>query len=214
VAYDVYPASVTDFNVSLLNTGSPYPLKYAYDDQAPSGLSEDDKIIILRQLDNGIEYPTWEISFSGDISTVGDEYTFYFKRPFTNEDIFHFSVHGPLVHEEQAEESIDRVKVVPNPYYAAASWEFRGSAAAASSLVGRGDRRIAFINVPQNATIRIYTVRGDLVQVLKQDGGISDRIFWDLRSKDEIEIAYGVYIFQVSVPFSNKTYTGKFAVIK
>ncbi|MGC9512240.1 MAG: hypothetical protein ACP5D8_01230 [Fidelibacterota bacterium] len=215
VAYDVYPASVTDFNVSLLNTGSPYPLKYAYDDQAPSGLSEDDKIIILRQLDNGIEYPTWEISFSGDISTVSsDEYTFYFKRPFTNEDIFHFSVQGPLVHEEQAEESIDRVKVVPNPYYAAASWEFRGSAAAASSLVGRGDRRIAFINVPQNATIRIYTVRGDLVQVLKQDGGISDRIFWDLRSKDEIEIAYGVYIFQVSVPFSNKTYTGKFAVIK
>ncbi|KUK53693.1 MAG: Uncharacterized protein XD77_0989, partial [Marinimicrobia bacterium 46_47] len=215
VAYDVYPASATDFNVSLLNAGSPYPLKFAYDDQAPAGLSEDDKIIILRQLDNGIEYPTWVISFSGDISAVSnDEYTFNFKHPFTKDDILHFSVQGPVVHEEQAEESINRVKVVPNPYYAAASWEFRGSAAAASSLVGRGDRRIAFINVPQNASIRIYTVRGDLVQVLKHDGGISDRIFWDLRSKDEIEIAYGVYIFQVSVPFSDKTYTGKFAVIK
>ena len=214
VSYDGLPSVTTDFNIVLMNDNSPYDMHFAYDDQGNAGLTEEDRIIILRELEDGTLYPTWEITFSGNIAAVTDDYKFRFKRPFTSDDVFHFTIQGPEVHEEDAIESIDDVKVVPNPYYAAASWEFRGSAAAASSQVGRGDRRIAFINVPQNATIRIYTVRGDLVHILKHDGGVSDRIFWDLRSKDQIEIAYGVYVFHVSVPFSDKTFTGKFAVIK
>lgn len=215
LAFEDYPSKTTNFNMSLLNDTSPYPLAFAYDDQGEMGLSKEDKILILRKLPDNKYYPTWEITFSDDIDPdARDQYHFYFKRPFMNQDLFRFTVQGPVVYEEIAEESLDQVKVVPNPYYAAASWEFRGSAAAASSLVGRGDRRIAFINVPQNATIRIYTVRGDLVHILKHDGSVSDRIFWDLRTKDGVEIAYGVYIFHVSIPFSDKSYTGKFAVIK
>lgn len=214
IAWDGLPETATDFNIVLMNEDSPYGFGFAYDDQGTSGLSEDDRVIILRELEDGEMYPTWEITFEEAPGTITDDYEVRFKRPFTSDDIIQFTLQGPVVHEEEAEESLENVKVVPNPYYAAASWEFRGSAAAASSLVGRGDRRIAFINVPQNATIRIYTVRGDLVQVLKHDGSISNRIFWDLRTKDQVEIAYGVYVFQVSVPASDKSYTGKFAVIK
>ncbi len=214
VSYDGLPSVTTGFNIVLMNDLSPYDMYFAYDDQGNSGLSEEDRIIILRELEDGTLHPTWEITFNGNVAAVNDDYAFRFKRPFTSDDVFHFTIQGPEVHVQEAVESIDDVRVVPNPYYAAASWEFRGSAAAASSQVGRGDRRIAFINVPQNATIRIYTVRGDLVHILKHDGGVSDRIFWDLRSKDQIEIAYGVYVFHVSVPFSDKTFTGKFAVIK
>ena len=71
--------------------------------------------------------------------------------------------------------------------------------------------------------IRIYTVRGELVRTLHQDGSVSAGgditgsnqgfVAWDLRTKDNLDVAPGLYIYHVDAPGVG-THVGKFAVIK
>jgi len=103
---------------------------------------------------------------------------------------------------------LDKVAVVPNPYVGAASWE------PATTSVGRGPRLIYFIHLPHECTIRIYTLSGRLVQTLTHSSSIDDgQEPWNLVSRDGMNIAYGVYVFQVDAPGVG-THIGKFAVIK
>src|SRR5262249_17565332 len=98
--------------------------------------------------------------------------------------------------------------VVPNPYIGAASFEPERFA-----VSGRGERRIEFRAIPLNSTIRIYTARGDLVQTLRQDGSTNGYVAWNLRTKDNLDLAPGLYIFHVDAPGVGTT-MGKFAVLK
>jgi len=77
------------------------------------------------------------------------------------------------------------VRCIPNPYRAAADWEFGGQ------------RRVVFIGLPEKAEIRIYTVAADLVRTLIHEDAESDIEPWDLKNDAGEEIAPGVYIFQV-----------------
>ncbi|MCK4409638.1 MAG: hypothetical protein KAW67_06105 [Candidatus Eisenbacteria sp.] len=80
---------------------------------------------------------------------------------------------------------LSAVRCIPNPYRASADWEYGGQ------------RRVAFIGLPEKATIRIYTVAADHVVTLEHNDAESDLEFWDLNNKNNEEIAPGVYIFQV-----------------
>jgi len=51
------------------------------------------------------------------------------------------------------------------------------------------------------------------VQTLRQDGSLDAMVPWDLRSKDNLDIAPGLYIFQVEAPGAEAK-VGKFAVVK
>ena len=99
--------------------------------------------------------------------------------------------------------------MVPNPYVASASFEPTNPVSRAE----RGDRRLYFANVPQRCTIRIYTVAGELVDVIEHEGDLNEgKAFWDLRTKDNMNISYGLYLFHVES--DEGSYIGKFAVIK
>jgi hypothetical protein len=56
-------------------------------------------------------------------------------------------------------------------------------------------------------------VRGDLVQTLRQDGSTSGFVAWDLRTRDNLEVAPGLYIFHVEAP-GMTAHVGKFAIVK
>jgi hypothetical protein len=98
--------------------------------------------------------------------------------------------------------------VVPNPYVGAASFE-----PAPYNESGRGERRIEFRGLPQTCTVRIYTVRGDLVQTLHLEGSTDGYIAWNLRTKENLDVAPGLYIYHVDGG-SVGTFIGKFAIIK
>ena len=52
-----------------------------------------------------------------------------------------------------------------------------------------------------------------MVDTIYHDSTLDDgKAFWDLRTKDNMNIAYGLYIFQVES--EEGTFIGKFAVIK
>ncbi len=168
---------------------------------------------------------TWRLYFEDDplVDEVvppqpGDIFRITTKKPFRSGDKITFTVNKDRFDKEQAKVEMDEIAVVPNPYVAAASWEQR-----TAFRTGRGERKIYFTNLPPECTIRIYTVRGYLVDTIEyneHDASVplnvqarKGQVSWNLRSKDGQDIAYGVYIFHVDAPGIGEK-VGKFAVIK
>jgi hypothetical protein len=87
-----------------------------------------------------------------------------------------------------AEEFLDEVNIVPNPYYGFSGYE-----------PNRLENRVKFINLPQECTISIYNTSGTLVRKFRKD---NDQTFldWDLKNTSNIPISGGVYICHVEVP--------------
>ena len=148
--------------------------------------------------------------FTGEIPDAGDRYLLATTKPFSTRDAFSFSTVASGVDTDAARAQLDAIRVVPNPYVAAASWERPPP----RNLSGRGERRIDFIHLPQGSVVRIYNVRGALIQELVHDGGLDDgTVSWDLRTREGLETAYGVYFYHVNAPGVGET-TGKLALIK
>lgn len=160
---------------------------------------------------------SWSVSFVKDTTLPeseqippqpGDVFRLVTKKPFRTGEYFEFTTKAPSFDGSKAVRDLEKIAVVPNPYTGAASWE------PASAQVGRGERRIYFIHLPQKCTIRIYTMSGKLVDVLEHDSNIDDgEEPWDLISKDGMAIAYGVYVYHVDAPGIGER-IDRFAVIK
>ena len=87
------------------------------------------------------------------------------------------------------------------------------------------DRRLEFVNLPRQALIRVYTLSGDLVQLIPHNiEGDNDRNWtspfsesWDLNNRNYQQVASGVYYFSVenrTPEGSGEIQTGKFVVLK
>lgn len=87
-----------------------------------------------------------------------------------------------------ANEFLDKINIVPNPYYAFSGYE-----------TSRLDNRVKFINLPQQCTISIFTVNGTLVRKFRKDNPLT-YLDWDLKNANSIPIAGGVYICHIEVP--------------
>jgi hypothetical protein len=106
-------------------------------------------------------------------------------------------------------DALSRIRVVPNPYVAASTLE---SPLPPSITSGRL-RRIDFIHLPASAKVHIYTSRGEHVISLTQSGNIEDgHVAWNLKTKENLDIAFGVYFYVVESSIGTKT--GKLAIIK
>jgi hypothetical protein len=129
-----------------------------------------------------------------------------------------FAVPGPIAQTDQT------VLVFPNPYRGEAVWD------------GTRDREkyIWFVNLPEKATIRIFTLAGDLVKTIDFDAATytgadiqglrtsSEKLIampggicaWDLISNKDQAVATGLYVFSVEDRQSGKNQVGKFMVIR
>lgn len=182
--------------------------------QADSVLTDGDYIRLWLQ-DGSNWRETWKIYFvapegetarqpeSGDVAKVAID------LPFRSGDQFRFSTTPSEESRVLAGSNLNQIAVVPNPYVAAASWEPPRYTAS-----GRGERRLYFIHLPSKATIRIYTMSGDLVNVLYHSSTIDDgSLAWDMLTRDGMDLAPGMYLYHVDAGTIGET-TGKFAVIK
>ncbi len=87
-----------------------------------------------------------------------------------------------------AQEALDLINVVPNPYYAYSGYE-----------TNRLDYRVKFINLPQQCVISIYNVGGTLVRRYRKDNELT-YLDWDLKNSYNVPISGGTYICHVDVP--------------
>lgn len=97
---------------------------------------------------------------------------------------------------------LGRVHTVPDPYYVASTFDLSPTS-----------KELQFVNLPTEATIRIYSLSGVLVDVVTHNdiaGG--GRATWDLRNRSNQFVASGVYLYHVSTPDGDSA-VGKFTVI-
>ena len=213
------PAQPVNFKLIGEESGRQYDFRFrdVNGDQVLSAAEEFIEIITPESENTTVQRPVWRLDLDPDRSPEdplppgeGDVFRLFLNKPFGAEDAFVFSVQGERIDEEEAATAFaeEEPYVVPNPYVASASFEPERFA-----VSGRGVRRLEFRAIPREATIRIYSVRGELVQTLLHDGSTTGMVPWDLRSKDNLEVAPGLYIFHVDADDMGE-FVGKFAIIK
>lgn len=91
---------------------------------------------------------------------------------------------------ELGKNAMDRINIVPNPYYAYSEYE-----------KNQLDNRVRLINLPKKCEISIYTLSGTLVRRLKKDETDATHltyIDWDLKNHAGIPVASGLYIIHIN----------------
>lgn len=91
------------------------------------------------------------------------------------------------------EDVLALIGVTPNPYRGVSLYE-------RDNL----DRVMRFINLPDQATIRIFTLSGTLIRILEKNDPASRSLDWDLTTQRGLPIASGMYLAHVETPFGNK----------
>jgi len=141
----------------------------------------------------------------------GDVYRLDFNRPFTAGDSITFTVDEiPDLDKSQLKSVMDDIKVVPNPYIMTNAME-----PAVGNKFLNQRRRIMFTHIPARCEIRIFTSSGVLVDKIDVENEPSDgKVHWDLLSKEDLEIAAGMYVYHIKSKETGREKLGKFAVIK
>ena len=101
---------------------------------------------------------------------------------------------------------VSNVGVRPNPYKRAALHD---------NFSNVYDHKLLFYNLPPECTITILDVAGQIIDQIKfqSTNPNNGSIFWDMFSKDGIEVASGLYIYVVESP-SGSQKMGHFAILR
>ncbi len=101
---------------------------------------------------------------------------------------------------------LTKIRVVPNPIYPINAWDTSATT-----------RKAEFVNLPADCDIYIYNVAGDLIRHLEHKTGDSTdpngTVEWDVRNKENQDIAPGIYVYVVYVNNEEKK-EGTFAVVR
>jgi len=140
----------------------------------------------------------------GDILTIPlDVY------PYTENDVYQFStLEGTTLTTEDERALWDKVNVYPNPLY--------GYNNLTNYYSNTPDEPfVTFTNLPEEVTIKVYTLSGTLIRSLNsedKDSPTSPYLRWDLQNETELRVASGMYLAIVSSPkYGDKVL--KFAII-
>ena len=98
--------------------------------------------------------------------------------------------------------TINKVKVIPNPYMVESRFEEPG-----------GGNMLRFTHLPNQCTIKIYTVTGEFVTSISHDDSFDGNEYWDLKNDSGESIAPGLYLYTVETPNGEKM-VDKFAVVR
>lgn len=112
-----------------------------------------------------------------------------------------------------------RIKVVPNPYIGSEMWNNP-----IPSDANPWQHRLQFVNLPNDATIKIFTLDGDFVdEITSGEGARKGGAFtgtssssvaeWDLITRNNQEAAPGIYIYVVDSPSLGQK-IGKFVIVR
>ncbi len=220
------PAIPVNFRITNLTTQQPIDFGFREQDALPgkegklsafSQYNRTDQVVFLEKNDQDSVVVTWAFEFdpATDDTThhnpeAGDSLVIRTLRPFLSNDVYQFTTIGEGINKKAVAAELDRIKVVPNPYVVANSFEPVNPYAN-----GRGPRELHFTRLPEKCTVKIFNVRGQLVRELEHNSrSVADgTLIWDMQTKDQLDIAYGVYIYHVDAgELGSKI--GKFAVIK
>lgn len=100
-------------------------------------------------------------------------------------------------------EEIADVEVVPNPY----------SLNQASEVKYGTEDRLGFLNVPGNATIRIYTEAGELIKQIEHTDRSGDE-YWNLSTESNQRVTSGIYVALIRDNDTGEEVIRRFVIIR
>jgi hypothetical protein len=210
-------------NFTVLNTSLNKKIKFALRER--DALPGQEGMLTTRTADHNSDelifltddslHASWQVTFTtaaGDTlqPQPGDTLKLFFDKPYLSHDVFEFTVKSAKIDNKLAQNQLDRIRVVPNPYIVANSWEPLNPYSN-----GRGPRELHFTHLPEKCTIRIFNIRGQLVQEIEHNTpDIADGAeIWNMQTKDLLDISYGIYIYHVDAGALGEK-VGRFAIIK
>ncbi len=144
-----------------------------------------------------------QTGYNQDIPETGSVFRLLTTKPNQPGDTFSFSTDGlgsRAKSEEEQVAALDEIGIVPNPYKGASAYE-----------VSQLTDQVRFTNLPNQATIRIFTLNGTLINTLEKNSP-ANFFPWDLSTEDNLPIASGMYLIHIETDLGEKVL--KFAVIK
>lgn len=215
VQFDFETGTPVNFELWSTTTGRKYEFLFEERGQPDGRLGPGDVITTVFDI-SGFRFSLgWRFTFEapeGEDAVLpenGAVYRLEVSKPYSSLDEITFTTRSSGFDAELARTGMEDIYVVPDPYVVNASWE-----QPLFNQTGRGERRIDFVNLPPQCTIRIYNTAGKLVQTLHHDApGEDGTESWDLVSKDGLTVSFGVYIYHVEAPGVGEK-VGKFTLIK
>ena len=140
-----------------------------------------------------------------------DVFRVKFMRPFWKTDHLKFTINSyDELNTDSLKHKMKEIRVVPNPYVATNVME-----PAVSNQFLNQRRRLMFTHVPSDCIIKIFTVSGVMVdEILVSNEPENGIIHWDMLTRENLEIAAGMYIYHIEAHETGDQKIGKFAVIK
>lgn len=196
-----YPPEIRNIYKSIMWTAMPYLTPGYKMNTLADGLIPNDVTIRLR-----VQRPYNKFT----TNATGNPTDSIFAR-------YKFSTHGmgPVINKDSiAKTALDMIRIVPNPYLAYSAYE---------NGANSGDVKIT--NLPNNCTVKIFTLDGVLVRTLTRSlnidpvtnkkveitngydlnasngsAALDNALDWDLKNQAAIPIASGIYLFDIDVP--------------
>lgn len=151
------------------------------------------------------------ISDEANYPKANDVYNLTFNRKLGFNDSISFKIKPSIKMDKGlVKATMEQIKVVPNPYVAGNTMEEANTIVSAEQK-----RKIMFTHLPAQCKIMIFTTSGVLVdEILVNNSADDGKAYWDLQTREDLEIAAGVYIFHVKAEVTGDEKIGKFVVIK
>lgn len=119
--------------------------------------------------------------------------------PYTADDVYEFTTKpGGVLTDTEQKEIFEKVNVFPNPLFGfnpATSWT--------GNFSSPDEPFVTFSNLPEDVTIKIFSLSGQLLRTLTtddKDSPTSPFLRWNLQNETGLRVASGLYIAIVSSP--------------
>jgi hypothetical protein len=138
---------------------------------------------------NAADHPIGKITFTGDLPAPGTIIRISTWKPVGEGDAWEITATAPNLDDKaSAKANLDKISVFPNPYFGANELER-----------DKYRKFVRFTNLPNQVTVRIYTIAGVFVNKIEKDDP-SQWLDWNLLNIDNLPVATGIYIAHLDMP--------------
>jgi hypothetical protein len=196
-----YPQAIRDIYKQIMWTAIPYLTPGYTMKSLADGLIPNDVTIKLR-----VQKPYNKFTTN---ATTNPNDSVFARYKFSTVGL------GPIVNKDSvAKTALDMIRIVPNPYLAYSAYEN-----------GANKADVKITNLPNNCTVKIFTLDGVLVRTLTRSlnidpvtnkkveitngynlndntgsAALDNALDWDLKNQTAIPVASGIYLFDIDVP--------------